>query len=159
MGDRDCSPFIEKWKKSEYQPFLQNPYETGDFMQQAKVTIGFLVLFLCAIPTGVHAKEITVTLTVPDSTWTLTIDEVHQVGEALWVIATVASNPDIMGAQVISTLQASLDLSVPDLPVSVFVIGKTWGWANEEPYTFIQDRSQIDKNLEAGKLLYEALKK
>ncbi len=39
-----------------------------------------------------------------------------------------------------------------------FIIGKTWDWKNEEPYTFINDMKQIEKKVKAGQLLYRAAK-
>jgi hypothetical protein len=84
----------------------------------------------------------------------IAIDEVHRVGNELWIISTVSRNPDLMGAQVISTVQASLKLAVPDLPMRYFIVGKTWNWKNEEPYIFIENLKQIEKALKSGKLLY-----
>jgi hypothetical protein len=103
----------------------------------------------------VEEKDIVVHLTVPDTTWSVSIDEVHQVGDALWVISVLSQNPEVMGAQVISTVQDSLTLPVPDLPVKHFIMGKTWAWENEEPYTFIDNIKQIEKELTTGKLLYK----
>ena len=127
-------------------------------MQMTKRMILPLVLLLCTTALGADEKEITVKLTVPDAAWTLTISEVHMVGNELWVISTVSQNPDLMGAQVISTVQASLRLEAPDLPMKYFIIGKTWNCKNEEPYTFIKDLNQIEKELKSGKLLYKAAK-
>ncbi len=59
-----------------------------------------------------------------------------------------------MGAQVISTVRASVELGGRDLPVKHFVIGKTWGWKNKEAYTFIKSLRQIEKELTSGTLLY-----
>ena len=117
-----------------------------------------LVLLFCTTAWGADEKEITVKLTVPDTAWTLTINEVHMVVNELWIVSTVSQNPDMMGAQVISTVQASLKLAAPDLPMKYFIIGKTWAWKNEEPYTFINDLSQIEKELKSGKHLYKAAK-
>ena len=114
-----------------------------------------LVLLLYTNAWGSDEKEITVRLTVPDAAWAIAIDEVHCVGNELWIISTVSRNPDLMGAQVISTVQASLKLAVPDLPLRYFVIGKTWNWKNEEPYTFIENLTQIEKALKSGKLLFK----
>ena len=61
-----------------------------------------------------------------------------------------------MVAQVISTVQASLKLDAPELLMKYFIIGKTWDWKNEEPYTFIKDVKQIEKELNAGEVLYKA---
>lgn len=117
-----------------------------------------LILLLCTTAWGADQKEITVKLTVPDAAWTLAVEEVHEVANELWVIAVVARNPDVMGAQVISTVQTSLKLAAPDLPVKNFIIGKTWNWKNDEPYIFIEDLKQIEKELKSGKLLYKAAK-
>ena len=113
-----------------------------------------LVLLLCTTALGADEKEITVKLTVPDAAWTIAIDEVHKVGNEIWVIAIVSRNPDLMGAQVISTVQASLKLAVPGLPVKNFIIGKTWVWENTEPYTFISDLKQIETELKSGTRLF-----
>jgi hypothetical protein len=127
-------------------------------MQMTKRMILPLVLLLCTAVSGADEKEITVKLTVPDAAWTIAIDEVHKVENELWVIAIVSRNPDLMGAQVISTVQTSLKLAAPDLSVKYFVIGKSWDWDNTEPYTFIRDLKQIEKELKSGKLLYKAPK-
>jgi hypothetical protein len=127
-------------------------------MQMTKRMILPLVLLLCTAVSGADEKEITVKLTVPDAAWTIAIDEVHKVENELWVIAIVSRNPDLMGAQVISTVQTSLKLAAPDLSVKYFLIGKSWDWDNTEPYTFIRDLKQIEKELKSGKLLYKAPK-
>ena len=127
-------------------------------MQMTKRMILPLVLLLCTTALGADKKEITVKLTVPDAAWAIAVDEVHKVGNELWVIAILSRNSDLMGAQVISTVQTSLKLAAPDLSVKYFVIGKTWDWDNTEPYTFIRDLKQIEKELKSGKLLYKAPK-
>jgi phage gp16-like protein len=60
--------------------------------------------------------------------------------------------------QMISTVQASLTIAAPDLPVKNFIVGKTWNWKNEEPYTFIEGLKQIHDEIQSGKLLYQAAK-
>ena len=104
---------------------------------------------------AVEEKEIEVRLTVPDSAWEITIDSVHLVNKEIWVVSTVSRHPDVMGAQVISTVRASVKISAGDLPVKHFVIGKAWGWKNKEVCTFIKDLKQIEKDLSSGKLLYK----
>lgn len=127
-------------------------------MRITKKMILPLVLLLCTTAVYADEKDIAVKLTVPDATWTIEIHEVHKVGNELWVISTVSQNPDVMGAQVISTVQTSLKLAVPDLPMKNFIIGKAWAWENTEPYTFLKDLKQIEKELKSGKLLYKAAK-
>ena len=108
---------------------------------------------------GAEEREITVTLTVPDAAWVISIDEVHEVKNEIWVISTVARDPDMMGAQVISIVKASVKLAAPDLPVKHFVIGKTWDWKNKEPYTFIKTLNELESELKHGNLLYKNTKK
>jgi hypothetical protein len=104
-------------------------------------------------------REITVTLTVPDAAWVIFINEVHDVKNEIWVISTVSRDPDMMGAQVISVVKASVKCAAADLPVKHFVIGKTWNWRNEEAYTFIKSIKELEKELKYGNLLYKNAKK
>ena len=108
---------------------------------------------------GGAEMELTVKLKVPDAAWTIVIDEVRRVDDELWMVSTVSRDPDRMGAQVISTVRASVKLAAPELPVKHFIIGKTWKWENEEPYTFIRSRNQIGNALDAGTLLYRRSEK
>ena len=108
---------------------------------------------------GADEREITVTLTVPDAAWAIAIDEVHEVKNEIWVISTVSRDPDMMGAQVISIVKASVKLVAPDLPVKHFVIGKTWDWKNKEPYTFIKTLNELESELKHGNLLYKSTRK
>lgn len=117
------------------------------------------LLLLCTTAWGANEKEITVELTVPDAAWEITIDEVHRVGDALWVISTVSRDPDLMGAQVISTVRASLRLEAPDLPTKHFVIGKSWDWQNQEPYTFLSDTEPIEDDLKHAEVFYRRRQK
>jgi zinc protease len=110
-----------------------------------------------AVGTGIAlAKErtIEVTVTVPDAAWRLSIEEVYQVKDELWVISRVSRDPDAMGAQVITTLTASVKVEAAALPVKHFVLGKTWNWA-EEDHTFIGDMKEIAKSLRDAKALYK----
>ena len=119
-----------------------------------KCVIWVAALLLITTTCVAGEKHIAVALTVPDTTWRVTIDEVYRVGDTLWVIAAVSQPPDAMGAQVISTVEDALVLDAPDLPVRVFVLGKTWNWQNQEPYDFISTRGQIEADLRQGQLLY-----
>ena len=113
-----------------------------------------LMVYTVAIAEEQRNQMIVVKLTVPDAAWTITIDEVHRVENELWVISTVSRSPK-MGAQVISTVQSSVTIQAPDIPEKHFILGKTWGWENDEPYIFMRDRKQIEKSLESGTRLYE----
>ena len=126
-------------------------------------TIRFIMLIsailLATYVLAGEEREITVTLNVPDSAWTITIDEVHKVKSEIWVISTVSRDPDLMGAQVISVVKDSVKCAAADLSVKHFIIGKTWDWANKEPYTFIKARKTLEKQLQSGKLLCNRIKR
>ncbi len=114
-----------------------------------------ILLFLCFASTAMAKNdEVNVTLTVPDTSWAIAIEEVHQVGDEIWVISTVSQQSDVMGAQMISTVAASITISLPELPIKYFIIGKTWSWENTEPYIFLADQRQIENDLKNGKILY-----
>ena len=116
-------------------------------------------LLLWSTALAANEQEITVTLTVPDAAWKIVIDEVHEVKGEIWVISTVSRSPDVMGAQVISVVKASIKCAPADLPVKHFVIGKTWNWSNEEPIIFIKSMNEFDKELKSGKLLCKGIKR
>lgn len=121
-------------------------------MARCAMLVGAIALR--AMAAGAGEREIEVALAVPDTAWKITVDSVHHVAGELWCISTVSRDPDVMGAQVISTVKASVRIRAGDFPVKHFVIGKTWAWKNKEAYTFIQDRQQIEKELASGKELY-----
>ena len=92
---------------------------------QIKIKLFFvLILVMTSIIScaGEKEKEITVDLTVPDTSWSIIIDEVKKVNDELWVISTVSQNRDMMGAQVISNIQASVKIKAPDLPLKIFIL-------------------------------------
>lgn len=107
-----------------------------------------------SIAIGAEEKMIEVQLAVPDSAWTLAIETVHQVNRELWVVAALARDPTRMGAQAITTRRATVTITATDLPVKIFVLGKTWTWANRESIRFIADLTTIEKALHSGTSLY-----
>lgn len=128
-------------------------------MKVTKTMACLWALVLCTNLATADEKEIKVELTVPDSAWSLSIEEVYEVGKEIWVISRVSRASDAFGLQVISTLSDSVKLDVAEAPKKHFIVGKTWGWKNEEPYTFLKDRKEIEKELKSGKQLYQKAKK
>ena len=126
-------------------------------MKKVKTMILTLLLILWTVSAGAGDKLITVKLTVPDRTWTIAVDEVYKIGNELWVIARLSQKNGVMGASVISTIKTSVEIDAPDLPIVNFIIGKTWNWENQEPYTFVDSLEQINKELETGELLYQGI--
>ena len=59
---------------------------------------------------------------------------------------------DAIGLQVITTLSQKVVVVVPDLPVKHYVLGKTWGWENQDKgVEFIKDRKKLDELLKGAK--------
>ncbi len=112
--------------------------------------------FLCLpFAFGDEPKGVEVTVTVPDSAWKLEILEVYGTDDELIVISKVSRAGDTFGLQVITTLNQKLNLIVPNLPVKHYVLGKTWGWENQDKgVEFIKDRKQLDEKLKRSKQLY-----
>lgn len=99
-------------------------------------------------------REISVALEVPDAGWSIGIEGVYRVGDELWAVSRLTRSGG-MAAQVISTVQDSARVRAPaGLPVRHFVIGKTWNWENDVPYTFIESREEITQELRGAEKLY-----
>ena len=60
-----------------------------------------------------------------------------------------------MAIQVISTIQDSVQVQAPAAAVKHLVLGKTWGWENKEPHTFLKDKGQLAKQLTGAKQIYQ----
>ena len=96
--------------------------------------------------------ELQVTVTVPDSAWKLAIEGVYQTDKEVIVISKVSRAGDAIGLQVITTLSQKVLVAVPDLPVKRYVLGKTWGWENQDKgIEFIKDRKKLDELLKGAK--------
>ena len=103
---------------------------------------------------SVELQAISVKVTVPDLGWIINIDEVYKVEGELWVIFVLHRSPGMFGQQ-ITTKSDTVNVPCSSLPVKHFVLGKTWGWQNEEPYVFLNNRDEIAEKLESGKLVFK----
>ncbi|OEU65267.1 MAG: hypothetical protein BA863_08455 [Desulfovibrio sp. S3730MH75] len=119
------------------------------------VTAIMFVMCLFSAAIAENRKEIIVELQVPDTTWTVQIKEVCEVGNELWVVSHLSQGSNMIGAQVLSTVKDSIELVAPDLPVKQFVTGKTWNWDNGENYVFIPSIKDIEQKLAAGRIIYK----
>ena len=52
-----------------------------------------------------------------------------------------------------------MKLDIGESPVKHFILGKKWGWENEEPYTFLKDRKEIEEKIMSVKQPYEKSKR
>lgn len=83
-----------------------------------------------------NTGEISVGLTVPNTSWGIRIQSVYKMEEKLWIFSEVSSRG--VGASVISTVRDTVMAEdPPDSPVKHFVSGKDWNWENTEDVTFI----------------------
>lgn len=100
-------------------------------------------------------QVIGITLQVPSPAWSLKIDEVWVVGQEMWAIVSL-SQSDTMAAQVITAAKATATIkNVPKLPVTYYVVGKTFDWEKAGPNVkFIKSKQEIQDGLEAGEQVY-----
>ena len=116
-------------------------------------------VFLCL--TSIRADEVKgvkwveVAVTVPDSAWKLEILEVHASDREIIVVSEVSRAKDAIGLQAITTLKKKLEIHVPDLPVKHYVMGKAWGWENQDKgVEYLKDRSELEGRLKKSKQLF-----
>ncbi len=107
--------------------------------------------------TWTQARESTVSvqLTVPDGGWKIRIDRVYQTPTHLLAVSKLERNPSL-AIQVISQAKDSVKVKAPKLPVRHFVLGKTWNWPNQEPYSFLSDPEELTKPIAGAKLVFQA---
>lgn len=99
-------------------------------------------------------RTISIELTVPDPAWQVVIDRVYLEDDRLVAVSKVERDPEAMAAQVISQASDTVRLEAPDLPIEHYVLGKTWGWA-EEDHRFLEDERQLQRELQGARLLYD----
>ena len=98
------------------------------------------------------SRQITVSVTVPDPAWQIAITDVSIVDHELWVISTL-QRAARLAPQIVTTVTDTVTVMAPAYPIKHFVLGKTWSWDNDEPYTFLADRQTIEAQLQSAKRL------
>ena len=99
-------------------------------------------------------KTITAEVMTPDGAWVLTIDEIRQVERELWVFAEVKRPEGAIGALMQSAASDQVSGRFPDLPVKIFVVGKNWSWANEEPVQWLSSSNAAYEKRRQGRRLW-----
>ena len=84
----------------------------------------------------------TVSVTVPDSRWSISIQKVIQTKDYIAVVSQLKQS-DMMGMMVISERADAVKFKAEALPIKYYVLGKTWNWENSEPYNFVNSISNI----------------
>lgn len=100
------------------------------------------------------SAKVAIRLQVPDGGWRVRITQVYQTKTELLAVSEL-SRASGMAIQVISTVQDSVEVQAPALRVKHLVLGKTWGWENKEPHTFLKDKAQLTKQLAGAKQIYQ----
>jgi len=95
----------------------------------------------------------TLTVTVPEGGWHLRIERIFERENEVWILAQLQHTTG-PSSQMIQTVQATLPTGLPAKPQRVFIAGKTWKWANQEPYEFVPTLSDVIKQAGAARLLY-----
>jgi hypothetical protein len=112
-----------------------------------------LAIFLIIL-SSIKSMDITVTLKVPDPSWSVKIEEVRQVGQEVWVVASLHKDSEGFAIAMITTVTDTIIVKAPPLPIKYFIIGKAWNWDNKEPYTFLKSKDNLDKKFIQGKPIF-----
>lgn len=117
------------------------------------ICAALLVMGLAGVLAAAEEKEqtITVTVKVPDGAWKLEISEVYVTSNEVIVVSQLSRPEDMMGIQVISEASHSIKVKLPALPVKHYIVGKTWGWKNDEGCEFVKERKEIDAKVKGAK--------
>jgi len=89
---------------------------------------------------NMNKQKLEISLTVPDSTWRMAVDSIVENEQECAVIVELEQAEGMMGMQVISELVTAIEFQCSK-ETNIYVLGKTWGWENEEQFSFI-DESQ-----------------
>ena len=93
-----------------------------------------------------------VSLSAPNPSWSILIESIYMIENELWVISRLSQKPGMV-AQVITPISDKVRIQAPSLPVSHFILGKTWGWKGKEPYHFIASENEINEALSKAQRL------
>jgi len=117
----------------------------------------FLVFF-AGCQAGYHLQpqqSVEIEITVPDPAWQVEIERIYEGESALHVVSRLRRDPNVMAAQVISTVSDSVEIpSRRNLPVEHYVLGRTWGWA-EEDYRFVESEQELQQLIGNKRLVFE----
>ncbi len=100
--------------------------------------------------TGANApgvSEVVISVTVPDPTWDVEIVAAHRIAQEVWVLSVLNQNKDATGAQVITTVEDRARIETGAAEVRHFVVGRTFAWESQEPYTFLESTDEYYRML------------
>ena len=138
------------WDNSEPYEFVK-PSDEKEF--EAKLRSGKKVDFVRDQQVShVTTTQVSVQLKVPSTAWSIRITDVYEFETEVWVAARLSS-PSGVVAPVISTVSDTVTIPETTKDVKYFILGKTWGWDNSEPYEFVKpsDEKEFEAKLSSGK--------
>ena len=112
------------------------------------VTLSVLMLFALGSLALAEDQEISVGFQVPASNYGVKIQEVHQVGDEVWVISKVTGGGGI-GLTVISDAKDSIKLKEKvEGKIVHKVLGKSWNWGKDsETLQYVKDAKALKDEL------------
>lgn len=102
-------------------------------------------------------RKVKVEFDTPATNYGVVIQEVHRVGDQLWVISKVTKKGDF-GGSAITRVSDTVTVEAPkDLPVVHKVLGKSWNWGKDsKTLTYVKSEKDLKKHLkkEMAKLVW-----
>lgn len=93
--------------------------------------------------------KVKVEFDTPATNYGVAIQEVHRVGEQLWVISKVTKKGDFGGAAITRVTDTVTVEAPKDLPVVHKVLGKSWNWGKDtKSLTYVKSEKDLKKQLE-----------
>jgi hypothetical protein len=120
-----------------------------------------LWLVACTVPafpsnsSGTSPARVRLAVQTPDAGWRLRIERIIELDRAVWILAQLKREPG-PAAQMISTAEAVVPISLPAKALRIFVAGKTWTWRNEEPYEFVPTLAAVIRQAGSARVLLPA---
>ena len=104
-----------------------------------------------------EGRKVKVEFDTPATNYGVVIQEVHRVGDQLWVISKVTKKGDFGGAAITRVSDTVTVEASKDLPVVHKVLGKSWNWGKDSKnLTYVKSEKDLKKQLkkEMAKLVW-----
>jgi len=96
------------------------------------------VMFTAACQGRPEGRTVSIAVTVPDPAWSVRIETIYEANGQLLVLSRLSRDPELMAAQVISTIRDQVTAPLPAGDVVHLVAGRTWNWGDDE-HRFVTD--------------------
>lgn len=99
-------------------------------------------------------KSVSVRIDTPNAGWQVQIEKIYRTTDHLVVISRLKQKAEV-AAQVITAVADSAEIpSDINLPVSHYILGKTWKWGDTGKYNFIDSMDDLGTALVQAELIY-----